>query len=206
MMQLPLIIQLISCCFLFLINMGSVDASDVCREKLLNHRIPFSQESFNEVHYLRLSNFSTTPFAANPPALCKKGTEKWHFFAYGGMNPKTHNQERHKQSEIMAQNASKLPYIDSSHAFHPADIDSAFQSEHSALLNNPRCFAFLSKVYFLHQLLVVDASISEGDVVLYLDSDMEITNQRGLHLLACLVKNSERGKVFLLSMHIYINI
>jgi hypothetical protein len=61
----------------------------------------------------------------------------------------------------------------------------------------------LSKVYFLHQLLVVDASISEGDVVLYLDSDMEITNQRGLHLLACLVKNSERGQVFLLSMHIY---
>lgn len=167
---------------------------DVCREKLLQNPEKYiSREKFKEVFYWRTNDHISID--DQPPSVCTKGSENWHFFTYGGMNPHTKNKERHINAEAMAKNASRLPYINKAYAFHPEDIAPLFANENKDLLSNPRCFAFLSKVYFLDYLLTEIDSVVDGDVVIYMDSDMEIVNEKGLHLLACLAKNSAKGFV-----------
>lgn len=165
---------------------------DKCRDKLLVTPSSINSDTFKEVHYWRTN--SNLSISEESPSICSKGTEKWHFFAYGGINPQTKNKSRFKLAKVIAKNASLLSYIDEARAFHPEDIDPVFAKANRALLHNPRCFNMLSKVYFLHHLLTnTSTSVKDGDVVMYLDSDMEIVNERGLHLLACLAKNSEKG-------------
>lgn len=176
--------------YCLLLLCGSLGA-DTCREKLKNGIFSITQDKFKEVHYWRTNNNAS--IAEKSPSLCTKETEKWHFFSYGGANPSTKDARRHRGADDIVSNASKLSYIDHAHSFHPANIDAAFAEKHKGLLQNPRCFPFLSKVYFLHRLIVEDTSIADGDIVIFIDSDIKIVNENGVRLLACLAKNSEKG-------------
>lgn len=104
--------------------------------------------------------------------------------------------DRHRQREAnmkaFKERVEKYPIIDEVKVFNLSDVDSGYIKDHQSLFDDPLVFPWAAKAYLMFKGL---QDCDNGDVILWIDSDIRDLKQEGVENLFNLVNNSEKGIV-----------